>query len=180
MSSPPTANPDFTRLFERVLVESHGDVRGYLSALGVPVASVDDLAQEAYLAWYRAPDQRPEEVEPVRWLKGIARRMALNFFRTSKRAEERHASVVAELLATEPMELPLRADDDAAMALEQCLEKLPDKQRTVLRLSYEDNLTSHDVAARLDMTASAVRILLMRLRDALRDCITQRLGEETR
>ena len=164
---------EFTRLFERVLVESHGDVRAYLAALGVPVGTVDDLAQDAYLAWYHAPEQRPEEVEPVRWLRGIARRMALNFFRSSKRAEERHASVVAELLATEPMELPLRADDDASAVLEQCLEKLPDKQRTVLRLSYEDNLASHDVATRLDMTAAAVRILLMRVRAALRECIAE-------
>ena len=177
-SSAPT--PDFAREFERVLIDTHGEVRAYLAALGVPTGCVDDLAQEAFLAWHRAPEQRPEEVEPVRWLKGIARRMALNFFRSSKRAEERHASVVAELLATEPMELPLRADDDAEVALAQCLEKLPEKQRTVLRLSYEDNLASHDVASRLGMTAAAVRILLMRLRNALRECITTKLAEETR
>lgn len=180
MAAPSSPKPEFPREFERVLLESHGDVRGYLAALGVPVASVDDLAQEVFLAWYRAPEQRPEEVEPVRWLKGIARRTALGFFRTSRRAEEREASIVAELLATEPMELPVHASDDAAAALEQCMGEVPEKQRTVLRLSYEEKLASHIVAERLAMTAAAVRILLMRVRQALRDCITRKLAEAAR
>jgi RNA polymerase sigma-70 factor, ECF subfamily len=170
--------PSFANEFELVLKASHGDVRGYLAALGVPSGSVDDLAQEVYLAWYRAPEQRPAEVEPVRWLKGIARRMALNFFRSSKRAEERHAAVVTELLATESMMLPMSADVAAESALEQCLTAMPDKQRSVLRLSYEENLASHVVAERVGMTAAAVRILLMRLRQSLRECITNKLKEE--
>jgi RNA polymerase sigma-70 factor, ECF subfamily len=172
--------PDFPHGFERVLRAAHGEVRAYLAALGVPPGCVDDLAQEAFLAWYRAPGQRPAEVEPVRWLKGSARRMALNFFRVSKRAGERHAAVVAELLATEPLELPVRADDGAAAALEHCLGEVPEKNRAVLRLRYEENLASHDIAARLGTTAVAVRILLMRLREALRDCIARRLAEEAR
>lgn len=177
---PSFATSDFAREFERVLTASHGEVRAYLAALGVPRGCVDDLAQEVFLAWYRAPGQRPAEVEPVRWLKGIARRMALNFFRKSQRAEERHAAVVAELLATEPLDLPLRADDAAAGALEHCLAEVPEKHRAVLRLRYEENLASHDIAARLAMTAGAVRILLLRLRAALRDCIARRMAKEVR
>lgn len=172
--------PDFAREFDRVLTASHGEVRAYLAALGVPMACVDDLAQEVFLAWYRAPEQRPAEVEPVRWLKGIARRMALNFFRTSNRAGERHAAVVAELLATETMALPVAADDVAAAALEDCLGEVAEKNRAVLRLRYEENLASHDIAARLGTTAAAVRILLMRLREALRDCIGKRIAREAR
>jgi RNA polymerase sigma-70 factor, ECF subfamily len=172
------ASPNFTLEFERVLKASHGDVRGYLSALGVPSGSVDDLAQEVYLAWYHAPEQRPPEVEPVRWLKGIARRMALNFFRRSKRLNERHAAVVAELLATESQDLPVSADTAAELALQQCLTSLPEKHRHVIHLSYEENLPSPVVAERLGTTAAAVRILLMRVRQALRECITNKRKEE--
>jgi RNA polymerase sigma-70 factor, ECF subfamily len=179
MSLDHTVIPIAAESFERVLRESHGEVRAYLAALGVPSGSVDDLAQEVYLAWYRAPEQRPPEVEPVRWLKGIARRMALNFFRSSKRAQERQAAVVAELLATESTDLPVPADDAAEAALALCLEAVPERQRTVLRLSYEENLASHEVAQRLGMTAAAVRILLMRVRQALRECITLKRKEGT-
>ena len=169
--------PDFAHEFDRVLRASHGDVRAYLATIGVPIECVDDLAQEVFLAWFRAPDSRPPEVEPVRWLKGIARRMALNFFRQSKREEVRRQAVMAELLATEPMDLPVAANEQAEAALEQCLAQVSEKNRSVLRLRYEEGLPSHVIGERLAMTAEAVRILLLRVRGTLRDCITTRLEE---
>ena len=162
--------------FDRVLKATHGEVRAYLASLGVPLDCVDDLAQEVYLAWFRGPEQRPVEVATVRWLKGIARRMALNFFRSSKRREEQRLAIVAELLATESLDAPMPADE---AALAHCLGEVSERNRAVLRLRYEEKLPSHAVGERLGMTAEAVRILLMRLRAALRDCIAKRLREET-
>ena len=167
------------REFDRVLRETQGEVRAYLASLGVPLDCVDDLAQEVYLVWFRASGQRPDGVEPVRWLKGIARRMALNFFRQSKRREERRVVVMAELLATESDTLPLAVNDSAEAALGHCLGEVSEKNRAVLRLRYEEGLASHVIGARFDMTAEAVRILLLRLRAALRDCITNPLQEES-
>lgn len=168
---------EFYPEFDRVLKATHGEVRAYLASLGVPLDCADDLAQEVYLAWFRAPEQRPAEVEPVRWLKGIARRMALNFFRASKRREHHGLAIVAELLATESLTLKLAADDSAEAALTHCLDDVSEKNRAVLQLRYEERLDSSVIGQRLGMTAEAVRILLLRVRAALRDCITARLKE---
>ena len=175
----PQSESEFYPEFDRILKATHGEVRAYLASLGVPLDCVDDLAQEVYLAWFHAPEQRPAEVVPVRWLKGIARRMSLNFFRTSKRREDKRLAVVAELLATESLEVLVPVNQPAEAALEQCLGEVSEKNRAVLRLRYEEELPSHLVGERLGMTAEAVRILLMRLRAALRDCITNRLKNET-
>lgn len=174
----PEPTPEFNPEFDRILRTTHGEVRGYCASLGVPLDCVDDLAQEVYLAWFRAPEQRPPEVVPVRWLKGIARRMALNFFRTSKRREEKRLAVIVELLVTEPVDVPMPADASVEAALEHCLGEVSDKNRAVLRLRYEEELPSHIVGERLGMTAEAIRILLMRLRTALRECITTQLKKE--
>ena len=175
----PQSESEFYPEFDRILKVTHGEVRAYLASLGVPLDCVDDLAQEVYLAWFHAPEQRPAEVVPVRWLKGIARRMALNFFRTSKRREDKRLAVVAELLATESLEVLVPVNQPAEAALEHCLGEVSEKNLAVLRLRYEEELPSHLVGERLGMTAEAVRILLMRLRAALRDCITNRLRNET-
>lgn len=172
------SDAEFHSEFSRVLKATHGEVRAYLASVGVPLDCVDDLAQEVFLAWHRAPQQRPVEVEAVRWLKGIARRMAMNFFRSSKRMENRRLSVVAELLATESLDLAMPTDETAELALEQCLGELAEKNRAVLKLRYEEDLPSNVIGARLDMTAEAVRILLMRLRSALRECISKRMKED--
>ena len=174
----PQSESEFHSEFDRILKATHGEVRAYLATLGMPLDCVDDLAQEVYLAWFRAPEQRPPEVVPIRWLKGIARRMALNFFRSSKRNEDKRLAVVAELLATESLDVPMPADNSAEAALEHCLGEVSEKNRAVLRLRYEDGLVSPAVGERLGMTAEAVRILLMRLRAVLRDCITSWLKKE--
>lgn len=137
-----------------------------------------NLAQEVFLAWFHAPDRCPPEVEPVRWLKGIARRMALNFFRQSKRQSERRLAVMAELLATEPTELPFATGEPAEAALEHCLREVSERNHAVLRLRYEEGLDSGVIGRRLEMSAEAVRILLMRVRAALRECILARLKRE--
>lgn len=174
----PQSESEFHSEFDRILKATHGEVRAYLATLGMPLDCVDDLAQEVYLAWFRAPEQRPPEVVPIRWLKGIARRMALNFFRSSKRNEDKRLAVVAELLATESLDVPMPADESAEAALAHCLGEVSEKNRAVLRLRYEDGLVSPAVGERLGMTAEAVRILLMRLRAVLRDCITSWLKKE--
>ena len=161
--------------FDQVLEATHHVVRAYLASLGVPLHCVDDLAQEVYLVWFRAPERRPEEVLPVRWLKGIAHRLALIFFRVNQRRELRELAVAAKLLATEPLALPMAADDSAERALESCLGEMPEKSRAMLRLRYEEKLDSGSIGRQLGMTAEAVRIFLMRVRGALRDCITARL-----
>ncbi len=175
----PKNEPEFHHEFDRTLKATHGEVRAYLASIGVPLYCVDDLAQEVYLAWFRASEQRPPEVVPVRWLKGIARRMALNFFRSSKRNEDKRLAVVAELLATESLDVPMPADESAEAALKHCLGEVSEKNRAVLRLRYEEDLPSNLVGERLGMTAEAVRILLMRLRAALRACITNQMKNET-
>lgn len=136
--------------FDHVLHMHQGEIRAYLASLGVPLDMVDDLAQEVFLAWFRAPDQRPPEVIPVRWLKGIARRMALNFFRTSKRREDQRLAIMAELLATEPVDLPLATDTEAASAQGKCLDEVSTRNRENLRLRDDENLPSHSVGERMN------------------------------
>ena len=55
----PQSKSEFISEFDRVLKATHGEVRAYLASLGVPLDGMDDLAQEVYPAWFRAPEQRP-------------------------------------------------------------------------------------------------------------------------
>src|SRR5579859_6100417 len=84
--------------FEAILRETQSVIRAYIAGMGVPLDSIDDLAQEVYLEFYKGAERRPEDVEPIRWLKGIAKNLCLNYFRKSKRKAEQHLEAVAVLL----------------------------------------------------------------------------------
>jgi RNA polymerase sigma-70 factor (ECF subfamily) len=161
--------------FEIVLRETQSVIRAYIAGMGVPLDTVDDLAQEVYLEFYKGLDRRPLDVEPVRWLKGIAKNLCLNHFRRSKRKVEQHLEAVAVLLERLPCPLEEAREPDA---LDGCLEKLPERSRELILLRYEEGMESAAIGRKLGLSAEAVRITLLRIRNVLRECLGRRLAQE--
>jgi RNA polymerase sigma-70 factor (ECF subfamily) len=62
-------------------------------------------------------------------------------------------------------------ENHRADQLRHCLEKLRHTQREVLDLRYEHELSSDEIARRTGRSVLAIRTLLMRVRQQLRDCI---------
>ncbi len=159
-----TATPDFTT----ILQETQAAIRLYIGARGIPLSEVDDIAQEVYIDFYKAQDQRPADVEPIRWLKGIARNHCLLWFRRRSRP----GAFLAQLdQALGAVTTPLEDDgpgDELLLALRSCLAKLPERSRGLFEQYYGDD----DL---VDRASSSVRMTVLRLRDALRQCILTRL-----
>lgn len=162
--------------FEAVLRETHSVLRAYIAGMGVSLDTVDDLAQEVYLEYYRTADRMPSDLEPVRWLKGIARNLCMDHFRRSKRKAERHLEAAAVLLEkARPAEPP----DPGVESLDACLEKLPHRSRELVALRYAEGMESGDIGRRVGLSPEAVRIGLLRIRTTLRECLERRgVGEE--
>jgi RNA polymerase sigma-70 factor (ECF subfamily) len=161
--------------FERILRETQSVIRAYIAGMGVPLDTIDDLAQEVYLEFYKGAERRPPEVEPIRWLKGIAKNLCLNYFRKSKRKAEQHLEAVAVLL--ERLDDPLDPVRDAG-SLDQCLGQLPPRSRELITLRYQENLESAAIGRRLKLSPEAVRITLLRIRTVLRECLGRQLARE--
>lgn len=160
--------------FEAILHGTQPRIRAYIAGLGVAAHEVDDLAQDVYLELYRNFERMPLEVEPERWLKGIARNLCMNHFRKTTRRKRLHRKALGEILARAESDLlethhALDLDD----VLAGCCTKLPERSRRLLSMKYEDELSSADIAEATDTTAEAVRIALYRIRANLRDCIVR-------
>jgi RNA polymerase sigma-70 factor, ECF subfamily len=159
--------------FESVLRDTQSVLRAYIAGMGVPLDVVDDLAQDVYLEYYRGRNRRPVDVEPIRWLKGIAKNLCLNYFRRSKRRAEQHLEAVAALL--ERVSSPLESLHEPAQ-LDGCLERLPGRSREMIHARYRDGKSSEAIGRSLGMTPEAVRIGLLRIRTSLRDCLERRIA----
>jgi RNA polymerase sigma-70 factor (ECF subfamily) len=166
------------KVFERLLDETESAVRAYMAGLGVPLDTVDDLAQEVYLEFYKGMDAMPANTLPIRWLKGIARNVCMNHFRRSKRREERRLEALAEILAQTESDSGSAPDTTAQeCALQACLQKLTPRQRQIVVLRYEEGITAEKMAHRLGSKAGTIRVTLFRLLRILRECVTQTLQE---
>ncbi|QDU96352.1 RNA polymerase sigma factor [Lignipirellula cremea] len=165
--------------FDAILKSSQSHIRAYIAGMGVPSHEVDDVAQDVFLEFYKNLDKTPHDVAPERWLKGIARNLCMNHFRKQKRRSQLQKEALAELLSrVEPPLEQLFEQSGAAVALENCFSKLPPKSRDLLSMRYRDDLSSRRIAEALDSTAEAVRVSLHRIRNGLKNCISDSLSGE--
>jgi RNA polymerase sigma factor (sigma-70 family) len=61
-------------------------------------------------------------------------------------------------------------------ALRRCLAELDDRSRTALTLKYGDGLSREEIATETGTTTLAVKALLQRARDRVRQCVSRRLS----
>lgn len=130
----------------RELFKAHaGFVLRVLRNLGVRAGDAEDVAQEVFMIAHGRLAFLRSDADPRSWLFGIARRLAANYVRKSKRQrnvplEERDA--VAE--GTPASELQ-RARDRSLLL--QALDELDGAKREVFVLFELEGLAMHDVAA---------------------------------
>ena len=70
------------------------------------------------------------------------------------------------------------AFEERQALLHECLEKLPDRQRELVRARYQEGYELPDLATRTQRSKEAVKQALFRARANLVDCVKSRMQEE--
>lgn len=128
-----------------------------------------DLTQQVMLMMIerlRAGEVRePERL--ASFLFGMCRMVVLDLGRGNRR-RERLLETYGEVLA--PAET--RAPDPDRGRLADCLARLPERERTILMLTFHDDLPAEALARELNLTAANVRVIRHRALERLRGCVT--------
>ncbi|MAE75374.1 MAG: RNA polymerase factor sigma-70 [Planctomycetes bacterium] len=166
-------------LFEILVREHEPRLRAFVNSLVRDPAGVDDVVQESFLvAWrnlYRYDRGKP--FGP--WLRGIGRRLCFAHYR---HVSDQRVTFVEEAVVDHLQDLYALLDtasgdtlDEQLVSLRKCLVGLPEHQRDVLRLHYEEDLGCNAIADRQGRTRESIKKLLQRSRAWLGRCIEQRI-----
>lgn len=166
------------------LVRRHqARVRSYVALYVRDAAAADDVAQEAFLRAYRGLATFDERRAFRPWVVGIARNCVLEHLRAEVQARAGSRPEIAALLDAEYL-ARIAADRDPAVreyelaALRRCLDRLPPGGASVVVGHYLEGKTLASIAAASGRNENTVRGHLLRLRQALRDCVQRRLAGE--
>ena len=128
-----------------------------------------DLVQDVLimtLAKLRVRDiHEPERI--ASFVLGTCRQMVIDQ-RRGQRRRERILNAYAEDFPLADMAKPAPLD---IQRLEQCLDHLPPRERTVLVMSFYDETPAETVAAELGVSAANVRVIRHRGIEHLRECV---------
>lgn len=164
--------------FGAFVAEHQAALRGFVRMLGVQGDTVDDFAQETFLVAYRELERFDDNQDLGKWLRGIARNLVRNELRReARRRRIMQEGITEHLLAVlEPDRAQPRFEDADFRALRDCLEELPEKGRRLIAARYADEWNASILADQFGMSATAIRLALMRTRRGLKVCIEKRLS----
>ncbi len=171
----PRLSPSAEVIFE-VLIREHAPMlRVYLRSLVADPWLADDLFQEtAIVAWRRLSDfDRSRPFGP--WLRGIARRLALNA--TGKQPKQALAAIDPEIVETMCAAVDPRSADSfeaLAAALRACVDDLPAPSAELVRGHYWGDLPISRMAGGVVRMTERLKKRLQRARAALLACLQQK------
>lgn len=178
MNSNAPVQPLTQEQFMRLFLETERELLRYVMALIPNPSDARDVVQETAVALWRAV----EKYDPSRPFGPWACRFALNEARLHLRSEARRRvqleEDVAELLDARRVELakPL---DTRREHLRDCLERLPEDQRELVRDYYFNDEKIEHLATRIGRGTEAVYKSLQRIRQTLHHCIERKIHAQT-
>lgn len=142
-------------------------------------AAAEDLAQEAFLRVHRARATYVPTAKFSTWLFRIVTNLALNWSRNEQRRRHHRLAVAGatstDLGVPEPI-AENQSDPDARLENQElhellavALEALPSTQRLALILHRYEDLSYQEIAESMELSVKAVKSLLARGRQNLRE-----------
>lgn len=152
-------------------------VRACIAGAVSSFADREDLLQQVALTVARRFEEFDEQRSFLAWVLWLTRSRIIDFYR----AQGRRSQLLSdELLEQYSQRLVEQHDGNSrrSEALQSCLEQLPDRSRSLIRLKYHDGLKTDQIAQSLKSTPASVRVALFRIREALAACIQRKLAPE--
>lgn len=170
--------------FEQLVRQYQNRVLAILRNLISNQQLAEDLAQDVFLRIYRARENYVPNAKFSTWVFTITQNVARNAIRQLSRRKEQSVSglkpsevgqnITMEQLATDASGLqPARQLDRVEMSevVRMALETLSERQRMAVLLAKFENMSYQEIADTMRLTVPAIKSLLSRARNNLKDAL---------
>lgn len=157
--------------FEELIHLHSSRLRAFV-AMRLPVSHlIDEIAHETFVFAYHHIDDFEAGTDLGKWLRAIAYNLVRKETLRHQRVAKHQQRYLEHCLVQSSTKSTMKPEDPVVVYLEECLDALPDGQRTLLRLKYRLSQSTREMSKALDQSESWVRTTLCRVRAALRECV---------
>ncbi len=159
-------------------MQAQGALYGYASALMAGSSDTWDVLQSANRVMCEKMAEVATPGDFIPWAFTVVRFQVLAHRKRHVRDRHVFDTKVFDGIASAAATVQ-SAFADRISALEDCLKRLPERQRVYLSLRYNEGMRVGDIAAQLSRTENVVAAALYRARSTLANCIRLAIGKGT-
>lgn len=172
------SDPSNSELFVALFARNQSAIFGYILSLLPKWSDAEDVLQQTSVVLWRKFDQfdlADPESDFARWACQIARFKVLNHLKKHGRDRHVFSEKLLDLMAAEGLD-DVENLHEERLALADCLNKLQQRPRQLVRSCYGGTSTIKDVALRMGRTPNSIYKSLNRIRERLLQCIERALA----
>lgn len=163
--------------FLSLLIPNQRKIQAYIITLVPNINDAEDVYQETVSEMWNKFSTFEPGTDFVAWAITTARFKVLSFRSKHHRSKVQFNSKTFEALETEAgSQLP--AIQNHLDVLGECVRKLSDKEKSLLKMRYENDLTFQKIASRVGKTAPALHRQMSIIHSKLAICIRHILRQE--
>jgi RNA polymerase sigma-70 factor, ECF subfamily len=160
------------REFEQAIELHRRAILAYAYTCSRDMHLAQDIVQETCVIALNKRDKYWPEANFGAWLISIARHVWLRECEKrqirQKAMEYLHENAATLFAPEHYTEEHWQAEKQA---LKQCIQKLPELDRTIIEEHFVRHLKYEEIAAKISKSLSVVKVRMFRLREALRECV---------
>ncbi|MCF7958238.1 MAG: RNA polymerase sigma factor [Phycisphaerae bacterium] len=164
-----------TDCFEKLVGELSGRLFQFLRYRTGNAQDAEDVLQETFVRIYTQLDRYKPGQKFTPWAYTIAVRLAMNHYRDEQRRKAADGCVAADLSCDPAC---LIEQQEQRESLWRHVRSLPTSQHHALWFRYVEGMTVKEIAAVMDKTQIAVKVLLYRARRAMAGKLAYRDGRQ--
>ncbi|QDU61840.1 ECF RNA polymerase sigma factor SigE [Planctomycetes bacterium Pan216] len=161
--------------FIHYLTEGQGGLYAYLVSLLGDLHEAHNVLQETNLVLWRKAGEFEEGTDFGAWSRKVAYFQVLAHLRDRKRDRHIFDADLMSQIAERPD--PKGDQEQRRLALRHCLAQLPEEHRKLINLRYAGNGSIERIANAVGKSQSAIKMSLLRVRQALMRCVEGKLAE---
>ncbi|WP_372717415.1 sigma-70 family RNA polymerase sigma factor [Novipirellula sp.] len=149
----------------------------YLRSLLPTQNDVDEVFQETCLVTWREFDRFQSGTNFAAWACTVAYNQVRAWRKRQSRERLRFSDDLTQLVSSELIQNHEHYDH-YVNALDKCIEMLPEHHRGLIEDRYRNEIPLDVVAQQVNRSNATVRRMINRVREALRDCVSQRMRRD--
>lgn len=171
---------DRNELFVKLLAEHERKLQHYVRILLNNQSAADDVLQESKIAMWQHFDNFEIGSNFNAWAHRFVFNRVLAYRKVKKRENDRFilSDDFYEMISDQ-VENKAEETEEKIACLHQCMKKLPQEQRTMLRMRYFEESSIEKIAEKINKSVDATYRSLSRIRVTLRECVHKTWTIET-